>query len=54
LPFDPHELARIRFLNQFQILDELSCRIESALADIEKHSFRLEHIRKISYIDGGF
>ena len=28
LPFDPHELARIRFLNQLQVLDELSYRVE--------------------------
>jgi Asp-tRNA(Asn)/Glu-tRNA(Gln) amidotransferase C subunit len=39
LPFDPHELARIRFLNQLQILDELSYRIESVLADVENHLF---------------
>jgi hypothetical protein len=39
LPFDPHELARIRFLNQLQVLDELSYRIESVLADVENHLF---------------
>ncbi|MGO8838570.1 MAG: hypothetical protein ACLQAH_18265 [Limisphaerales bacterium] len=39
LPFDPQELARMRFLNQLQILDELSYRIESVLADIENHLF---------------
>ncbi len=39
LPFDPHELARIRFLNQLQVLDELSYRVESVLADVENHLF---------------
>jgi len=39
LPFEPQELARMRFLNQLQILDELSYRIESVLADIENHLF---------------
>jgi len=39
LPFDPHELARLRFLNQLQVLDELSYRVESVLADVEDHLF---------------
>jgi hypothetical protein len=39
LPFDPHELARLRFLNQLQVLDELSYRVESVLADVENHLF---------------
>ena len=39
LPFDPHELARIRFLNQLQVLDELSYRVETVLADVENHLF---------------
>ncbi|HZL80126.1 MAG TPA: hypothetical protein VFC17_14930 [Candidatus Limnocylindrales bacterium] len=39
LPFDPHELARIRFLKQLQVLDELSYQIESVLADAEEHLF---------------
>ena len=39
LPFDPHELARLRFLNQLQVLDELSYRIETVLADVENHLF---------------
>jgi hypothetical protein len=39
LPFDPHELARLRFLNQLQVLDELSYRVETVLADVENHLF---------------
>lgn len=39
LPFDPKELARIRFLNQLQVLDELSYRLETVLADVEEHLF---------------
>jgi len=39
LPFDPHELARIRFLNHLQVLDELSYRVETVLADVENHLF---------------
>jgi hypothetical protein len=39
LPFDPHELARLRFLNQLQVLDELSYRVEAVLADVESHLF---------------
>jgi hypothetical protein len=39
LPFDPEELARMRFLNHLQVLDELSYRIEAVLADIESHVF---------------
>jgi len=39
LPFSPQERARMRFLNQLQVLDELSFRIESVLADTESHLF---------------
>lgn len=39
LPFNPEELARMRFLNHLQVLDELSYRVESVLADIENHLF---------------
>ena len=39
LPFDPQELARIRFLKQLQVMDELSYQIESVLADAEEHLF---------------
>jgi hypothetical protein len=39
LPFDPKELARIRFLNQLQVLDELSYRLETVMADVEEHLF---------------
>jgi hypothetical protein len=39
LPFDPREQARMRFFNHLKVLDELSFRIESVLADIESHLF---------------
>src|SRR5208282_3862039 len=39
LPFDPQELARIRFLNQLQVLDELSYRLDTLMADVENHLF---------------
>jgi hypothetical protein len=39
LPFDPREQARLRFFNHLKVLDELSFRIESVLADIESHLF---------------
>ena len=39
LPFDPQELARIRFLNQLQVLDELSYRLDTLMADVEDHMF---------------
>jgi len=39
LPFNPEELARMRFLNHLQVLDELSYLVESVLADIETHLF---------------
>lgn len=39
LPFDPQERARLRFLNQLQVLDELSYRVETVLADVEDHLF---------------
>jgi hypothetical protein len=39
LPFDPQERARLRFLNQLQVLDELSYRVETILADVEGHLF---------------
>ncbi len=39
LPFDPIERARLRFLSQLQVLDELSYRVESILADVEEHLF---------------
>src|SRR5208283_4012574 len=39
LPFEPQELARMRFLNHLKVLDELSFRVESVLADIEGHLF---------------
>src|SRR5664280_384976 len=57
LPFDPHELARIRFLKQLQVLDELSYQIESVLADAEEHLFaelqekELEAARTLQPID---
>ena len=57
LPFDPHELARIRFLKQLQVLDELSYQIESVLADAEEHLFaelqekELEAARALQPID---
>ena len=39
LPFDPHERARLQFLNHLQVLDELSFRVEMVLADVENHLF---------------
>jgi len=39
LPFEPHELARVRFLNQLQILATLACRIDAVLADVEGNLF---------------
>jgi hypothetical protein len=39
LPFDPKEQARMRFFKHLKVLDELSYRIESVLADIESHLF---------------
>ncbi|HTY88150.1 MAG TPA: hypothetical protein VMB80_11845 [Candidatus Acidoferrum sp.] len=39
LPFDPEEQSRLRFLEHLKVLDELSFRIESVLADIEGHLF---------------
>ena len=39
LPFDPNEQTRLRFFNHLKVLDELSYRIESVLADIENHLF---------------
>jgi hypothetical protein len=39
LPFNPQERARLRFLNQLQVLDELSYRVETVLADVENHLF---------------
>ena len=39
LPFDPQELARIRFLNQLQVLDELSYHLDTTLADVENRLF---------------
>jgi len=39
LPFAPEEQARLRFLEHLQVLDELSYRIESVLADIENYLF---------------
>jgi hypothetical protein len=39
LPFNPEELARMRFLNHLQVLDELSYLVESVLADVDNHLF---------------
>jgi hypothetical protein len=39
LPFDPQELARNRFLDQLQVLDELSYHLDTVLADVENHLF---------------
>jgi len=39
LPFEPHELARVRLLNQLQILGTLACRIDAVLADVEGNLF---------------
>jgi len=39
LPFAPEEQARMRFLEHLKVLDELSFRVESVLADIESHLF---------------
>ncbi len=39
LPFEPQEMARMRFLSHLKVLDELSFRVESVLADIETQLF---------------
>jgi hypothetical protein len=39
LPFNPEEMARMRFLNHLQALDEVSYLVESVLTDIENHLF---------------
>jgi hypothetical protein len=39
LPFNPEELARMRFLNHLRALDEVSYLVESVLTDIENHVF---------------
>jgi hypothetical protein len=39
LPFNPQERARLQFLNHLQVLDELSYRVETVLADVEDHLF---------------
>jgi hypothetical protein len=39
LPFDPQELARIKFLDQLQVLDELAYRLDTIMAEVEDHLF---------------
>jgi hypothetical protein len=39
LPFDPQELARLKFLNQLQVLDELAYRLDTVMADVEARLF---------------
>jgi len=58
LPFDPQELARIRFLNQLQAMDELSYHLDTVLADVENHLFaelldkELEAAKELQSVSG--
>jgi hypothetical protein len=38
-PYNHHQVAQIRFLNQYQILTALSARLDSVLADVKGHLF---------------
>jgi hypothetical protein len=39
VPYNHHQIAQIRFLNQYQILAALASRIDSVLSDVKGHLF---------------